>query len=86
MMLLVKLIVTSYILTVLITSASILSRPRNRFAQLTPWLKIEDQPHMIFCRLCVGFWVSLGLVLCCGCLADMFTVYGVSYFLATQER
>lgn len=53
-----------------------------------------NRMHLIDCRLCTGAWVSgavtlLGLLTdieTCLVLADYFVVYGVSYFLATQER
>lgn len=39
------------------------------------------------CRMCQGMWVCL-LLLCLGALDPIETgvVYGMSYFLATQER
>lgn len=78
--------ITAYILTVVITASSLLSPVRNWLMRKTPRLKIGDHPHFIVCRLCVGFWVSLALTLCFHSLTDMFIIYGLSYFMATQER
>ena len=42
--------------------------------------------YFIQCRMCTGFWVSLGVVICYGSFDMLLPVYGLSYFLATQER
>lgn len=39
------------------------------------------------CRMCQGVWVVLVLAVICGWgIIDAGAVYGISYFLATQER
>lgn len=39
----------------------------------------------ISCRMCVGFWLSLPLLIVLTPL-QWFSAYGLAYFLATQER
>lgn len=82
---LVVLALTSYALTFVIASSSIVEPTRKRIMTLAPWLKIGNHKHFIECRMCVGFWVSL--IVCNTSWATMLLpVYGLSYFLATQER
>lgn len=78
----------AYIVTVVITGASILTKPRDRFIEATPWLQPDpEHPHFAECRLCVGFWVSIIVTIAAGLgFWGFFIVYGASYFLATQER
>ena len=46
----------------------------------------ESVAYFVECRMCTGFWVSLGVVLIAGEPWQFLPVYGLSYFLATQER
>jgi hypothetical protein len=81
---LVILALTSYALTFIVASSSILDCFRRRVMVRTPRLKVAGHRHFIECRMCVGFWVSMAV-----CLGDwhmVLPVYGASYFLATQER
>lgn len=84
----VSAVAAAYIIAVIITASSILARPRTWLIVRTPWLQpLEDHPHFIECRLCVGFWVSLTVAALWGLPGQLFfVVYGASYFLATQER
>lgn len=82
----IEYIIASYIITLIITSSSILEPIRNKIKSLTTNLQFGNNKHFVECRLCIGFWVT-----CCVCLYfnvmdNFFTIYGFSYFLATQER
>lgn len=77
-----------YISTAVITSSSLFYKFREWFKAKTPYLKLSDKhPHYIECRLCVSFAVS---VLMCGLynlsLVYLLPLYGLSYFICTQER
>jgi hypothetical protein len=75
---------SSYALTFVITSSSILESTRQTIIHKTVQLEIGNHKHFIECRMCVGFWVSL--VVCNADFLSILPVYGLSYFLATQER
>ena len=77
---------TAYCLVFIIASSSILAGFRRWLIARTPKLKIQDYPHFIECRMCVGFYVSIIVCLLYGEIKDVLVVYGASYFLATQER
>jgi len=75
---------TVYALTFVVASSSILEPFRRWFSMKTPWLRIAGHKHFIDCRMCTGFWAA---VLVCNTDWKMILpVYGLSYFLATQER
>jgi len=42
--------------------------------------------YFLECRMCSGFWISLGVVVFAGEPWQFLPVYGLSYWLATQER
>jgi hypothetical protein len=81
-------IFTAYIATVVVTGSSLLAPARAWFMARTPRLQItDDHPHFIECRLCVGFWVSVGVCAVFGLPFWMVgLIYGASYHLATMER
>jgi hypothetical protein len=81
---LVILALSSYAVTFVVASSSLLEPLRNWIMRHTPWLKIGKHNHFVACRMCVGFWVSL--LVCFNCFEFVLPVYGLSYFLATQER
>lgn len=79
-----ELSLSAYALTFVIASGSILLPVREWVKAKTPSLAIKENKHFIECRMCVGFWCS---VLVCNIDWKMIlAVYGLSYFLATQER
>lgn len=75
---------SSYALTFVIASSSLLEPLRERVKSKTAWAKIGTHKHFIDCRMCVGFWASI--VVCNYDWKMILPVYGLSYFLATQER
>ena len=81
-------IAAAYIVTVVITGASLLEPARRMLREKIPGLQITPKhPHFIDCRLCVGFWVSGAATLAMDLpWQSVFLIYGTSYFLATQER
>lgn len=80
-------IFAAYIVTAVLVNGGILYRFREWFKRHTPWLfKGNPSRHLIDCRMCTGFWVSLAVVLTCKDVMMFPLVYGASYFLATQER
>jgi hypothetical protein len=75
---------TVYALTFVITSGAIFEPMRGWIMRRTPMLRIGGHKHFIECRMCIGFWCALAI---CGMDYKMILpVYGLSYFLATQER
>ena len=79
--------IVSYTLTFLIASSSLLEPLRALIKKKLPWLQIGNNKHAIECRMCVGGWISLIAVLFLGnYILDWFVVWGISYFMATQER
>ncbi len=48
--------------------------------------RIENLDYFLHCRMCTGVYVSLVVCLLHGSLGMILPVYGLSYFLATQER
>lgn len=75
---------TIYAVTLVLASSSLLEPFRLWFARLTPRLAVGRHPHFINCRMCVGFWVAV--VVCNTDYSMILPAYGLSYFLATQER
>ena len=74
----------AYAIAVVIASSSLFAGFRTWIMAKTPLLKIKGHNHFIECRLCVSFWCSL--LVCFGEWQLLLPVYGLSYFLATQER
>lgn len=82
-----------YALTFLFTQSHIFSWVRTPLAR---WLdKVWGPERYKFeeCRMCVGFWVTLFLGLLAWAVGPnppsallLMAAYGLSYFLATQER
>lgn len=81
-----KLALAAYAVTFVVTSSSLMSPARRRIKQATPGLAIEGNKHPIECRMCSGFWVSLAICLLSKKPKKILPVYGLSYFMATQER
>ncbi len=80
---LILLSLSAYALTFIIASSAILEPFRRWLIPRSPWLQATGQRHFIECRMCVGFWVTLAV---CTDWSMILPVYGLSYFLATQER
>ena len=78
-------VLSAYALTFIITSSSILDYPRFWIIKRTPKL-IARGKHMLECRMCTGFWVSILVSLIFADIEQVLAIYGASYFLATQER
>jgi len=77
----------AYILTAVLVNGGIFYNFREWIKAKTPWLFKGNPPrHLLECRMCTGFWVSLAVVLVYGDWLMFPLVYGGSYFLATQER
>ena len=77
----------AYIITAVIVNGNIFYRVREWVKAKTPWLFKGNPPrHLLECRMCTGFWVSLAAVVVCQNWLMFPLVYGGSYFLATQER
>lgn len=80
-------IFAAYIITAVLVNGGIFYQFREWVKARTPWLFRGNPPrHMLDCRMCTGFWVSLAVVAACGDYIIFPLVYGASYFLATQER
>jgi hypothetical protein len=84
-------IFASYIITAVLVNGNIFYSSREWIKGKTPWLVKGPKyigKHMLDCRMCVGFWVSLVvyLVLIPGPWSLFFLIFGAAYFLATQER
>jgi len=83
-----------YAITFLLAQSHIFKSPREAFGRLLDRLFGESRYEFEECRMCVGFWVSLLLWLAfyiAGWAGDydllaFLAAYGLSYFLATQER
>jgi hypothetical protein len=80
---------TSYAITFVIASSRIMEPIREKVKKVFSngrSVNLTDNRHFIECRMCVGFWVSL--VVCGSNIHEwqfILPVYGISYFLATQE-
>jgi hypothetical protein len=87
-------IFASYIITAVLVNGNIFYTAREWIKDKTPWLVKGPKytgKHMLDCRMCVGFWVSLVVYLTLYFTYDLhpsffFLIYGVPYFLSTQER
>jgi hypothetical protein len=74
----------AYSITFVVASSSLFEPFRNWLKGKTPRLKIGSGKHPIECRMCFGFWVAVAV-----CNSDwkmILPVYGLAYFMATQER
>ena len=75
---------SAYCITFVVASSSLCAPLRGWVMAKTPWLKIGNHKHFCECRQCISFWAALAV-----CNTDwrmILPVYGLSYFLATQER
>lgn len=79
--------VSTYICSVVITSSTLFEGPRAVFKSHTIGTIFDKKTkHFIECRLCVSFWFAVVFSLIFSDFTDILTVYGISYFMATQER
>lgn len=76
----------TYAITLVITSSSIFERIRFYVIEKTPFLIIGSNRHFIECRMCLGFWISIIICYSHNQINLILPVYGLSYFMATQER
>lgn len=88
---LVLLSLTAYAITFVLVSSKLLEPIREFLKEQSPGFRFElvsayGPEHFFDCRMCVGFWVCSILCLLTQQLPLLFPVYGLSYFLATQER
>lgn len=74
----------AYIVTAVVTSSSLFEPLRLFFMKATPKLRIGNNKHPIECRMCFGFWAAL--LVCNTDWKMILPVYGLSYFMATQEK
>ena len=74
----------AYALTFVIAASSLFEPFREWFKAKTPRLKIGNHKHFIECRMCVTFYASV--LMCNTNYEFILPVYGLAYFLATQER
>ena len=74
----------TYVITFVVTSSSLFEPFRLWLKQKTPKLKIGSGKHPVECRMCFGFWASI--LVCSFDYKLILPVYGLSYFMATQER
>jgi hypothetical protein len=78
---------SAYIMACVVATSSLFDLARRRVIAGTPWLQVPGYPHLIECRLCLSLWTSGVAVALFGlgwCM--ILPVYGLAYFLATQER
>lgn len=75
---------SAYALTFIVTSSAIFEPLRKWAMAKTPRLKIGNHKHMAECRMCMGFYAAL--IVCNTDWQMILPVYGLSYFLATQEH
>ena len=77
----------SYICACVIGSSSLFEPVREKVKKKFPKLKIGNNKHFVECRLCLSFWTSCGAVLLFNLpWQTVLAVYGLAYFMATQER
>lgn len=76
-----------YTLTFLAVSSNILHPIRLWIVKHTPFL-IVNRTHPLSCRMCAGWWLTIVVCVLMGeySIVNMLCVYGLSYFIATQER
>lgn len=75
---------SAYAVTFVVASSSLFEPFRRWFMRKTSWLKIGQHKHMIECRMCTSFWAAL--LVCNTDWKMILPVYGLAYFMATQER
>ena len=74
-----------YGLSLLICTSSIFYPLRNWIISKTTFLTI-DGVHLLKCRLCVGFWITVVSCTIFQAFSLFWIIFGTSYLLATQER
>ena len=78
---------SAYIAACVIGVSSLFDPVRVAIIKKYPKLRIGNNKHFVECRLCLSFWTSLFFVILFGLsLMYVIPVYGMAYFLATQER
>lgn len=90
---LVILAFAAYAVTFVVTESRLTEWFRGWFNANVPFKSLfvgdaDESLPFIKCRMCVGFWASLAICLAFGdsTAYEVLAVYGLSYFLATQER
>lgn len=81
---LITLSLSAYAITFVVASSSLFEPLRAIIMRITPRLKIGSHRHFIECRMCVSAWAAMAV-----CNTDwklILPVYGLAYFMATQER
>lgn len=78
----------AYISTAIISISSLFEPFRNWFKVKTAGTIFDKKPkHFIECRLCMSFWTSLLFsIVYFSSIYYTLPIYGISYFMATQER
>ena len=78
---------TAYIGACVIGASSLFEPVREKVKKKFPKLKIGNNKHFIECRLCLTAYASCFAILLFNLPWQMvLPVYGLAYFMATQER
>lgn len=73
-----------YALTFVLAASSLFEPLRKWVKVRTPRLQIGNNKHFVECRMCLSFWCAV--LVCANDREMILPVYGLAYFLATQER
>lgn len=78
---------STYIMACVLGASSLFEPLRMYIKRTFPKLQIGQHKHFIECRLCLSFWTSLLVCLMFKIdIVNFLPVYGLSYWLCTQER
>ncbi|MFZ4857926.1 MAG: hypothetical protein ACOYL3_16170 [Desulfuromonadaceae bacterium] len=86
---LIVLALVAYMLSLSIAGSALFHPLRLWIVGKSPWMIVPGFAHPIMCRMCVGFWATLAVTFIYTTgfnLADFLSIYGLSFFIASQER
>ena len=81
-------VLSAYITACVLAKSSLFDGCREWFKAKTVGTIFDKKPtHFIECRLCLTFWTSmLFSIVYFSSIYYTLPIYGISYFMATQER
>jgi hypothetical protein len=81
----IALALSVYILAKVVVDAHIFDAPRHALKRDTSFLR-HGGVHLLECRMCVAFWVTLGTCLARWEFGDLLIIWAMAHALRMQER